>query len=162
MSKVNCPTCGANVSAVVANCEYCGSELKRTAQLSPDDYIAALKRSIEEYRRKAKDEEADNDDGEPFPVKAAEAKAIGMFPLPSEISLLTEFFVFCHGNCKTGWDAWGDKVVDAWKAKAKAAYTRLRISSLNNPQLTGFLEEFKATYSDSAPKKKGLFGGLFG
>ena len=145
---------------MIANCEYCGVELKRGAQLSPDDYIAALKHSIEEYRRKA--EEADDDDGELYPGKAAEVKAIGMFPIPSEISLLTEFFVFCHGNCKTGFYTLGDEVNNAWKSKAKAAYARLRLSSLNNPQLTGFLEEFKATYSDAAPKKKGLFGGLFG
>ena len=160
MSQKNCPTCGAKVSAITANCEYCGCELERAAQLSPDEYIAALKRSIEEYRRKA--EEADDDDGELYPGKAAEAKAISMFPIPSEISLLTELFVFCHGNCKTGWDYIGDKVNDAWKSKAKAVYTRLRISSLNNSQLTGFLEEFKETYSEAAQKKKGLFGGLFG
>ncbi|MBP6507064.1 MAG: hypothetical protein KA257_05820 [Opitutaceae bacterium] len=159
MTHSNCPTCGAKVSAVIANCEYCGTELKRAAQLSTDEYIGALKRSIDEYRKRAT--EADDDDGELYPGKAAEAKAIGMFPLPSEISLLTEFFAFCHGNCKTGLGAWGDEVNDAWKAKAKAAYTRLRLASLNNPQLTGFLEEFKATYSNDAPKK-GLFGRLFG
>lgn len=144
---------------MIANCEYCGSELRPTAQLSPDAHIAALRRSIEEYKRKAKEDDDCAD--ELFPLKAAEVKAIGMFPIPSDLSLLTEFFVFCHGNCRTGFDSWGDEVNNAWKAKAKAAFARLRLASLNNPQLAGFLEEFKANYSDAAPKK-GLFGRLFG
>jgi len=40
----------------------------------------------------------------------------------------------------------------AWRAKARAAYGRLRLASLNNPQLLSYLEEFKETYSEAAMK----------
>jgi len=150
MNHTNCPTCGAKTSAAIANCEYCGVEIKKADQLTPKDYISALAHSIDEYKRKARS--SDDTYNEAIDGEKATANAIGMFPIPSDVSLLTEFFMFCHGNVKEGFEGMqADN--KAWRAKAKAAYDKLRLASLNNPQISSFLDDFKAYYSSEAMKK---------
>lgn len=155
MSQINCPTCGAKTNSVIANCEYCCVEISRPAQLNPQDYVKALAHSIEEAKRKAK---AEGDfsgmwsewiDGKPI-----EVRMIKNFPIPSDISTLTEFFIYCHGNVQTGIESMSADS-GAWSSKAKAAYDRLRLASLNAPQLSSFLEEFKSSYSADAMKARG-------
>lgn len=59
-----------------------------------------------------------------------------------------------------------DPTQAAWKAKARAAYERLRLASLNNPQMGQFIAPFNSDYgAQSSQGSKGLLGGfskLFG
>jgi|ERR1017187_4374643 hypothetical protein len=137
MQEINCPACGAKTSSVIANCEYCGIEIPKIGQLTPQEYIKALSHRLERA-------------GEDDYLKGRD-NAIKGFPIPSDIPTLTDFFIFCHGNTERGIDRETGES-GCWLNKAKAAYDRLRLASLNNPQLMSFLEEYKSTYSDQAMK----------
>ena len=146
----NCPTCGAKISSIVANCEYCGAELSKSAEgkLSSQEIIEALNRRIANCRGILERDEQ-------------KAAAISAFVLPSDLQTLAEVFLYFHGNVRTGSNAWGDPVCDAWKGKAKSAYERLRLASLNNSQMTQFIAPFDVLYGTSA-KKPSLIARFFG
>lgn len=146
MSQINCPTCGAKTDSIIANCEYCGVEFVKAQTLTPQEYIAAVGRAIAIAQNKAGSSLLAKDE--------ADSTTLMSIPIPSDIPTLTAFFMFCHGNVKGGFDGWnpGQK---AWAAKAKGSYDMLRLASLNNPQLSSFLEEFKSSYSAEAMKAQG-------
>ena len=57
----------------------------------------------------------------------------------------------------------GDAIIkEAWQAKARSAYERLRLASLNNPQLTQFIAPFDSIYGVQSGKAKGVLGGILG
>jgi hypothetical protein len=140
--------CGARTSSVIANCEYCGIEINRAAEskITPHEMTNALTKRIADAKGIAN----------VFSGGECVAEAIVSFPLPTEINLLTQFFLFCHGNVREGYFF---SVIDArnperaaWRAKAKAAYQALRLASLNNPQLTSFLAPLDKIYGVQSNK----------
>jgi hypothetical protein len=161
MQQINCPTCGAKTNSLIANCEYCGIEIKRAeeSKITPQEMIHALTKRIQEA--KGISDWATSGQGT--------AEAIGLFPLPTDTNLLAQFFLFCHGNVgeevgvmtsifkKT----WTDNKRPAWKAKASAAYQALRLATLNNPQLATFIAPFDQIYGvQSGQGNKGVLGGI--
>jgi hypothetical protein len=158
MVPVNCPTCGAKTSSIVANCEYCQVELRieAAAAIAPQEFIGALVKSLEASAQvKATGIERLNP---ALATSRAKAEVIERFPIPSSLNHLTHFFLFCHGNCKSGMHGTALDAI-AWKAKAKAAYEGLRLAALNDAQLTGFLVQFDKVYG-SASEVKGVRGFL--
>lgn len=162
MLQINCPTCGAKTDSVISNCEYCGIEIAKVQELSPREYMKALTRSLHEAKVKMK-AEMGSEYSEMADGETVERTMLTAFPIPSDIPTLTEFFIFCHGNVQGGLAGIG-QTSGAWRSKAKAAYDRLRLASLNNPQLTSFLNDFKSTYSAegmaAAAKTNYMFYGL--
>ena len=164
MSQINCPTCGAKTSSVIANCEYCGIEIKRAAEskITPQEMTDALTKRIQACR------------GWWPPKNQKQAEVIHAFPLPTDVNLLAQLLMFCHGNIKgrvdmgifgnlMGFGSSAEMVPDqqAWKAKACALYQALRLAALNNPQLTTFLAPFDQIYGIQASQgHKGLAGVL--
>ena len=140
MTTINCPTCGAKTNSVVSNCEYCGIEIKRAAesQITAQEMLNALTKRISDCP------------GIGSFKSRNQAEAIANFVLPSDIGLLAEFLVFCHGHAPT--DAFNKYMSgqfmtkEAWQAKARSAYERLRLASLNNPQLSSYLAPFDKIY----------------
>lgn len=135
MSIINCPTCGAKADSVVANCEYCGIEFARAQSLTPQEFVAAVGRSVLSYPSY----EAD------VPIKA--------IPIPSDVPTLMAFFMFCHGNLSDNIIEFHFPDQSAWRAKARASFDMLRLASSENPKISKFLEEFKSTYSDAGIKE---------
>lgn len=135
-SKTKCPVCGASQSSVVANCAYCGSEIERAAELKPEEYIAALRTRLDNVKDRKSSFEADEE----------RVRVIQMFTMPSNVECLVEFLTFCDGNSESGK---GD-AKEAWFGKARAAYGKLRIMALNNPQLGDIIKEYGQRYSTEA------------
>lgn len=135
MSIINCPTCGAKADSVVANCEYCGIEFARAQSLTPQEFVAAVGRSVLSYPSYEADE----------PIKA--------IPIPSDVPTLMAFFMFCHGNLSHNPLEFRNSDQSAWRAKARASFDMLRLASSENPKISKFLEEFKSTYSDEGIKE---------
>lgn len=143
MSSISCPTCGAINSSVISNCEYCGVEFSKAQELTPQEFVTAIGKAIVKVR---------NSTGRfsnRFDKDEAEETAMKAIPIPSDIPTLTAFFMYAHGNFPK------EKMIrshseEAWRLKTKAAYDMLRLASLNNPQLTNFLEEYRDTYSEAA------------
>ncbi len=140
MTKTKCPVCGANQSLVVANCAYCGSEIARAAVLQPEEYIAALRTRLENVKP------GDGKDRHSWDVGEDRVRVIQMFTMPSNVECLVEFLTFCDGNSESG----EDDEKEAWFGKAKAAYGKLRIASLNNPQLAEIVKDYTIKYSMEA------------
>jgi hypothetical protein len=135
LSIINCPTCGAKADSVVANCEYCGIEFARAQSLTPQEFVAAVGRSVLSYPSYEADE----------PIKA--------IPIPSDVPTLMAFFMFCHGNLSDNPIEFRNPDQSAWRAKARASFDMLRLASSENPKISMFLEEFKSTYSDAGIKE---------
>jgi hypothetical protein len=147
MSQVNCPTCGAKTDSVISNCSYCGIEISKVQEISPDEYIAAIGHALITAKNNCKSK-YDHE------KEQAMLDVLQSIPIPSDVKRLTAFFMYCHGNVKVGFDGM-DNATPVWRTKAKAAYDGLRLASLNNPQLSSYLDDFKSMYSTEAMKKAG-------
>ncbi len=144
MQHINCPTCGAKTNQVILNCEYCGSTLTPNSTLKPSDYIEALQRRLDSIQQSDSPDSDKHDE---------QLSAIRMFTMPSEIQCLIEFLTFCDGNAvmeNTDFDSEQAELISAWKGKATAAYNKLRIASVNNPDITSFLKDYSSRYSAEA------------
>ena len=164
MTERTCPTCGASTSSLIANCEYCGIELHRSEQraISPEEHIGALRKRLEACSM-ATPTGAFKLNKQVF-LRKKMAEVIEMFPIPTDIQLLSNFFVYCHGNSGDPFWQMSDPASLAWRSKASAAYQALRLASLNNPQLAGFLAPFDQVYGirPKAGGIKGFLSKLFG
>ena len=149
MSQINCPACGAKTSSVVANCEYCGIEIARVNKLSAEEYMASIQKRLDAITN----EEFKFDHHK----TKAQTEAIMLLPLPSSTEALVGLFTYCHGHNQI-FNALGDgppaEIIKAWRGKATSAYDRLRVISLNNPQLSEFLKEYSGTYSPEAVERR--------
>lgn len=139
MKKTKCPVCGASQSLVIANCAYCGAEIARVAELKPEEYIAALRTRLEKIEESGKDS---------FDASEERVRVIQRFTMPSDVECLVEFLTFCDGNSESGDEK------EAWFGKARAAYGKLRIAVLNNPQLRDIIKEYEQRYSTEALTRK--------
>lgn len=149
MKHTHCPTRGAKAASFTANCEYCGAEFSRTTQMTAQQCMKCLTDRIATVRA----QKVPRRKGWIYSVEDMQAgtehmsrigDAVNDLPLPSDIECLMEFFMLCHGNAiQKG--TYRSLEENAWDAKAQTAYARLRFSSLNNPQLSSFLDGFKVT-----------------
>jgi len=173
MSQLNCPTCGAKTSSVVANCEYCGVEIARVNTLSVDEYMASIQRRLDNcsskdfnsVRRGIADIMMRQSAAQRAKTLAL-AETICLLPLPSNTEALLALFSYCNGHDQPiGFGTRSEKKEEilAWRGKALAAYERLRVMALNNPQLSDYLKGYAGKYSPEAIAKQGsqgLLGGL--
>ena len=150
MSQMNCPTCGAKTNSVAANCEYCGVEIAKKSVLSPQEYIQALGRCLENVGRK----EYEEVNGKENAIRAA----IQLFPIPSDLPCLIEFFTFCSSNDRFinefDTSSLEKEQILAWRGKAAATYQRLQFAAMNNPRLLEVLKLEASRYSPDAMQQR--------
>ncbi len=133
MSIINCPTCGAKADSIVANCEYCGIEFKRTQSLTPQEFVAAVGRAVSSYTLRE--------------------EGITIIPIPSDVPTLMAFFMYCHGNLSYNPDYFNASDQSAWRSKAKASFEMLRLASSENPKISKFLLQYERIYSEEGMKE---------
>lgn len=148
MKTINCPTCGAKTNSVAAHCEYCEIEIEVCQSISPEEYVAGLRKCFETASNKKYNELFGKDD--------AQLDVVAGFPVPSNLQLLMAFFSFCASNDQEIEDptTTDGKLVRAWRGKAAAAYQQLQFASMNDPRLTEVLRMQADRYSPNALERR--------
>ena len=157
-----CPACGAEIPTVALQCEYCGLEIKTTNEEGVN-LLKELQTKLYELDNSisAKDKALWGEGN----IWNAKASLINSFTLPTTKKDLIDLLLIANSNIQgssSGPKIYGNPVKQAWRGKAKQAYSMLKLyGSDGDPLVMKILDEYKSLDSSIDKGQNGWLKRLF-